>query len=113
MSTFASLTHAYRRSEQAINPAPAPPAPVPARTTRERVERRWDALPFSATSQAVLADPSMLDEAAYYGANVENLIGVVRVPLGLAGPLRVDGRHARGDYHVPLATDRGRPRRLL
>ncbi len=47
-----------------------------------------------------------IDPAATRG-NVENFIGTVQMPLGLAGPLRIDGEHARGDYYVPLATTEG------
>jgi len=39
--------------------------------------------------------------------NVENFIGVAQVPIGLAGPLRIVGEHARGDFYVPLATSEG------
>lgn len=39
--------------------------------------------------------------------NVENFIGTVQMPLGLAGPMRVNGEHARGDFYVPLATTEG------
>jgi hydroxymethylglutaryl-CoA reductase (NADPH) len=39
--------------------------------------------------------------------NIENFIGVAQVPLGLAGPLRVNGEHAKGDFLVPLATSEG------
>jgi len=39
--------------------------------------------------------------------NAENLIGVAQVPIGLAGPLRIVGEHARGDFYVPLATTEG------
>ncbi len=39
--------------------------------------------------------------------NVENFIGVAQVPIGLAGPLLVDGEHARGEFYVPLATTEG------
>src|SRR5512134_4191287 len=39
--------------------------------------------------------------------NVENFIGVAQVPIGLAGPLRVNGEHAQGDFYVPLATTEG------
>ena len=39
--------------------------------------------------------------------NVENFIGVAQVPIGLAGPIRVAGEHANGDYYVPLATTEG------
>ena len=39
--------------------------------------------------------------------NIENFIGVAQVPIGLAGPIRVIGEHAKGDYYVPLATTEG------
>ena len=39
--------------------------------------------------------------------NVENFIGVAQVPIGLAGPIRVMGEHAEGDFYVPLATTEG------
>ncbi len=39
--------------------------------------------------------------------NIENFIGVAQVPIGLAGPLLVDGEHARGEFFVPLATTEG------
>jgi hydroxymethylglutaryl-CoA reductase (NADPH) len=39
--------------------------------------------------------------------NVENFMGVAQVPIGLAGPLRIDGEHAKGDFFVPLATSEG------
>jgi hydroxymethylglutaryl-CoA reductase (NADPH) len=39
--------------------------------------------------------------------NVENLVGVAQVPIGLAGPLKVNGEHARGEFLVPLATTEG------
>jgi len=39
--------------------------------------------------------------------HVENFIGVAQVPIGLAGPIRLEGDHARGDYYVPLATTEG------
>jgi hydroxymethylglutaryl-CoA reductase (NADPH) len=39
--------------------------------------------------------------------NVENPIGSVQVPLGVAGPLRVNGECADGIYYVPLATTEG------
>ena len=31
-------------------------------------------------------------------------IGAFALPIGVAGPLRVHGQHAQGDYRVPLAT---------
>jgi hydroxymethylglutaryl-CoA reductase (NADPH) len=39
--------------------------------------------------------------------NIENPVGAVQVPLGVAGPLRLHGEHARGTFYVPLATSEG------
>src|SRR5262249_16847184 len=39
--------------------------------------------------------------------NIENPIGTVQTPLGVAGPLIVHGRHAHGTFYVPLATTEG------
>ncbi len=39
--------------------------------------------------------------------NIENPIGTIQIPVGVAGPLKVNGEHAQGDYYVPLATSEG------
>jgi hydroxymethylglutaryl-CoA reductase (NADPH) len=39
--------------------------------------------------------------------NIEHFTGVAQVPLGIAGPLRVNGEHAQGEFYVPLATTEG------
>lgn len=39
--------------------------------------------------------------------NIENPVGTVQMPLGVAGPLRIRGLHARGELYVPLATTEG------
>jgi hydroxymethylglutaryl-CoA reductase (NADPH) len=39
--------------------------------------------------------------------NAEHFLGVAQVPLGLAGPLLVNGEHAKGEFYVPLATAEG------
>jgi hydroxymethylglutaryl-CoA reductase (NADPH) len=39
--------------------------------------------------------------------NCENFTGVAQVPVGFAGPLRVNGEHAQGDFLIPLATSEG------
>jgi len=47
-----------------------------------------------------------LDPSALPG-NVEHFTGVAQVPIGIAGPLLVDGEHAQGEFYVPLATTEG------
>jgi len=39
--------------------------------------------------------------------NVENFLGYARMPIGLTGPLRINGTAANGDFYVPLATTEG------
>lgn len=39
--------------------------------------------------------------------NIEHFIGVAQVPIGIAGPLKIDGEHANGEFVVPLATTEG------
>jgi hydroxymethylglutaryl-CoA reductase (NADPH) len=75
----------------------------------EAVQRRWrrlaDQFPsLPATVQEELLDPRTASRLESYGRNIEQLIGCVTLPLGLAGPLRVNGLHAHGDYLVPMAT---------
>src|SRR6059058_2193110 len=46
-------------------------------------------------------------DPAITGGNIEHFLGVAQVPVGLAGPLLVDGEHARGEFYVPMATTEG------
>ncbi|MCC1497857.1 hydroxymethylglutaryl-CoA reductase [Alcanivorax sp. 1008] len=46
-------------------------------------------------------DPALLP------GNIENFSGVAQVPLGFAGPLKVCGEHANGEFYIPMATTEG------
>ncbi|QGA81877.1 hydroxymethylglutaryl-CoA reductase (NADPH) [Halomicrobium sp. LC1Hm] len=46
-------------------------------------------------------------EAADAEPNVENMIGAAQVPMGVVGPLPVDGSAADGEHYLPLATTEG------
>lgn len=39
--------------------------------------------------------------------NIENMIGCVQIPVGVAGPLCVRGEYATGNFWVPVATTEG------
>jgi hydroxymethylglutaryl-CoA reductase (NADPH) len=39
--------------------------------------------------------------------NIENMIGTVQIPVGVAGPLAVLGTYAQGEFYLPLATTEG------
>ena len=85
------------------------PPRVPGGTTLtgEAIAARWELPGMPAASRDALADERAIAEREAYARNIENFIGTVRVPVGLAGPLRVNGVHALGDYYVPLATSCG------
>lgn len=50
---------------------------------------------------AASLDPSTLP------GNIENYFGVAQVPMGLAGPLKINGEHAQGEFYIPMATTEG------
>jgi hydroxymethylglutaryl-CoA reductase (NADPH) len=39
--------------------------------------------------------------------NIEHFCGVAQVPLGIAGPIMVNGEHATGEFIIPMATTEG------
>lgn len=46
-------------------------------------------------------------EAEEMAGNIESMFGVAQVPIGLAGPLLVNGEYAQGEFYVPMATVEG------
>jgi hydroxymethylglutaryl-CoA reductase (NADPH) len=47
-----------------------------------------------------------VDPASLQGS-IEGFLGFAQVPLGVAGPVRINGTAARGDFLVPFATSEG------
>lgn len=75
--------------------------PATSQTTRERTEHLWSKI----SAPAGVKDTLLRDhDLSAYSGNIENLIGTLSVPLGIAGPLRINGLCAKGDYIIPLAT---------
>ncbi len=50
---------------------------------------------------------TIIDFEELKGRNIENPIGAAQIPIGVAGPLKINGEHAVGEYYVPLATTEG------
>jgi len=46
-------------------------------------------------------DPAILP------GNIEHFSGVAQIPIGFAGPLLMNGEHAKGEFFIPLATSEG------
>lgn len=76
------------------------------KATPASIAKYWTRLNDKA-SQAdkdALVDPATMVNPAQFDANIENFIGTVKVPVGIIGPLRINGLNAHGDFHVPMAT---------
>jgi len=78
--------------------------PAGTRTDAASVARRMDALGAGDETRGLLGGGAQGVSPETYERNIENFIGTVQVPVGIAGPLRVNGIFAHGDYHIPLAT---------
>lgn len=92
-----------RRLEAKTTP---PPRRIPggALVTDVAIAARWKLVSGTVSHPAAVADQQSLAAADAFRHNIEHYIGTVKVPVGLAGPLRVNGLHAQGDFYVPLAT---------
>lgn len=82
----------------------APRVPGGSVLTEEAIAERWGLPVMQGRTRETLADPWAMAHREAYGRNIENFIGTAKVPVGLAGPLRVNGLHAQGDFYIPLAT---------
>lgn len=90
-----SLNPHFERPTNRITPSPY--------LTEKNLTRRWDKL-AKPELQSELLDPHTQAQSHVYEKNIEHFIGTVKLPVGLAGPLRVNGLFANDDYLVPLAT---------
>jgi hydroxymethylglutaryl-CoA reductase (NADPH) len=50
---------------------------------------------------------TILDYSEIKNRNAENVIGGIQIPVGIVGPLKVNGDYAKGNFYVPLATTEG------
>ena len=91
-----------------IVPGHADSGSIPARghyTEAARVERlQWIRRVSGAPLETL--EQSHLDVAGLRG-NIENLVGSIEIPVGLAGPLLFNGSNVQGMITAPLATTEG------
>ena len=66
--------------------------------------RRWLEEHTTARVGALAGEP--IDLQVFRG-NIENLIGTVQFPVGIAGPYTIRGQHVDGDVFIPMATTEG------
>ncbi|HET9798886.1 MAG TPA: hydroxymethylglutaryl-CoA reductase [Gemmatimonadaceae bacterium] len=108
-ATLAELLRTHTPEELLAKLAPkrtsgAPRVPRAPGVAEEDVSKRWALLHDRDSARAILLDETSATTAPAYARNIENFIGTVRVPVGLAGPVRVNGTYAQGDFYLPLAT---------
>jgi hydroxymethylglutaryl-CoA reductase (NADPH) len=73
----------------------------------DTVDSIWTQLEANGVDPLVrgrIDEQSSRADAATYGRNIENFIGTAKVPMGVIGPLRVNGLNASGEFFVPMAT---------
>lgn len=103
-----STSDALRRLSPVADAAPANALRSGRSSSAGTVERMWAQIlrlkPEAASAREVLAPADVTAQAEAYAGNIENMIGVVSLPVGAIGPLRINGMHANGDFIVPLAT---------
>ncbi len=77
------------------------------KNTKEAVDIRRKFIEIKSDIQLPNLAKYSLDMGEALKRNIENPIGTVQIPVGLAGPLKVNGDHAKGEFYVPLATSEG------
>ncbi len=89
-------------------PSPAPRRlPATAECSAEATAARLARLRADGYTLDHLAGEAADLDPAQLAGSIEGQIGYARVPLGVAGPLRIRGRLADGDFFVPFATSEG------
>ncbi|MEP5763809.1 MAG: hydroxymethylglutaryl-CoA reductase [Halieaceae bacterium] len=74
--------------------------------SQEIMQRRQQFIEAETGAKLEHTRHNSFDPASMAG-NIESLWGVAQVPIGLAGPLLVNGEHAQGEFYVPMATVEG------
>ena len=100
MTDPAELTERVRAGEVRLHELEAHADPETAATARRAFIAEETAADLE--SLGAYAFPAEAVEA-----NIENLVGGAQIPMGVAGPVTVDGGAADGEYYLPLATTEG------
>ena len=106
MFTRATATRVPRDKDDDHTPAPRVPRDTEDDYTHDMAAHRREFLREQTGASLEHVGRFSLDPGVLPG-NVENFTGVAQVPIGVAGPLRINGEHARGEFYVPLATTEG------
>ncbi len=81
--------------------------PIPNASTSEALEIRQEFFRgqgFEINALTGKTAPVVPEEIV---GNIESQLGYISLPVGVLGPLRINGTYANGDFYVPLATTEG------
>jgi hydroxymethylglutaryl-CoA reductase (NADPH) len=84
----------------------APPLPKDA-VGRDGRQARLRILEARGIKLEVVAGRTPVAEMTSFQDRIEGFVGLACVPVGIIGPLRIDGAAAHGDFYVPMATTEG------
>lgn len=108
---FAGRDGATMREQLTPRPPAQEPLPpsIPAKDeySREAMEKRQAFLRERGFQIDHLTGVGTEIDPAKLAGNIESMVGFARVPVGVIGPLRINGSSAHGDFYVPLATTEG------
>lgn len=103
---FDSLQTAFRPRLPADEPLP-PRLKTCSDLSASAIEKRQELLKSQGIAiEALSASKAAIDPSSLSG-NIENFVGVAQMPVGIVGPLRINGTRAAGDFYVPMATTEG------
>ncbi len=93
--------------EPVVSPATPRRLPAISDCSRKATDVRHERLREGGYQIDQIAGSGPEIDPALLAGSIEGFIGFARVPLGIAGPVRIRGSAARGDFFVPLATSEG------
>ncbi|MDJ0758836.1 MAG: hydroxymethylglutaryl-CoA reductase [Woeseiaceae bacterium] len=74
--------------------------------TREMANKRAEFIEAETGAKLDKVTSFTIDPETTMG-NIENFTGTAQIPIGIAGPLKMVGEHAQGDFYIPMATTEG------
>ncbi|MCK4544359.1 hydroxymethylglutaryl-CoA reductase [candidate division WOR-3 bacterium] len=82
---------------------------IPFETSLEKtvIDKRIEILKKQGINLNYVTEKKKIENFKQYEGNIENFVGFAKVPIGVIGPLRINGIYANGDFYVPLATTEG------
>lgn len=74
---------------------------------KEAKEKRVELIERNTGLELKTISETCLSPEILYKKNIENFIGSIELPVGIAGPILLKGDYTNGEYYIPLATTEG------